>query len=101
MKATLFINAKKGYLNRDHETSSMSNVSMKYLKDESYATPDKLNELMRKTMQSLTDQLPLIVNKLVVYIDTAKTREAIYGAIKVRLERTYYNRILIITLILG
>jgi hypothetical protein len=81
-QATLFINAKKGYLNRDHETSSMSNVSMKYLKDESYATPDKLNELMRKTMQSLTDQLPLIVNKLVVYIDTAKTREAIYGAIK-------------------
>lgn len=62
----------------------MSNVSMKYLKDESYATPDKLNELMRKTMQSLTDQLPLIVNKLVVYTDNVKTREAIYNAVKVR-----------------
>lgn len=80
----MFINAKKGYLNRDHETSSMSNVSMKYLKDESYATPEKLNELMSKTMQSLTEQLPMVVNKLVIYIDNVKTREAIYGAVKVR-----------------
>jgi hypothetical protein len=50
---------------------------------------------MNKTMQSLTDQLPLVVNKLVVYIDTVKTREAIYGAIKVHLSatpRTNINR---------
>ncbi|XP_009369729.1 conserved oligomeric Golgi complex subunit 3 [Pyrus x bretschneideri] len=71
------VTAVKGSQNQKVES-----VMSKPIKDQAFATPDKVAELVQKVAAAIQQELPMVMTKMKLYLQNPSTRTILFKAIK-------------------
>nr|CAN61484.1 hypothetical protein VITISV_043019 [Vitis vinifera] len=76
------VTAVKVALSSGSQNQKLDSVMAKPLKDQAFATPDKVAELVQKVSASLQQELPKVMEKMKLYLQNPSTRTILFKPIK-------------------
>lgn len=79
------VTAVKVALSSGNQSQKLEPVFEKPLKDQAFATPDKVAELVRKVNTAIQQQLPMVMEKMKLYLQNPTTRMILFNPIKVNI----------------
>ncbi|XP_057537707.1 conserved oligomeric Golgi complex subunit 3 [Amaranthus tricolor] len=63
-------------------SQKLENVMVKPLKEQAFATPEKVSELVQKVSSTMQNELPNVINKMKLYLLNPSTRTILFKPIK-------------------
>ncbi|KAL5149294.1 Conserved oligomeric Golgi complex subunit 3 [Glycine soja] len=76
------VTAVKVALSSGGQNQKLESVMAKPLKDQAFATPDKVAELVQKVRTAIQEQLPVVIEKMKLYLQNSSTRTILFKPIK-------------------
>ncbi|XP_057961847.1 conserved oligomeric Golgi complex subunit 3 isoform X1 [Malania oleifera] len=76
------VTAVKVALSSGGQNQKLDSVMSKPLKDQAFATPDKVAELVQKVNASIQKELPMVIAKMKLYLQNPPTRTILFKPIK-------------------
>ncbi|KAL5698585.1 Golgi transport complex subunit 3 [Ranunculus cassubicifolius] len=76
------VTAVKVALSSGYQEQKQDSVLAKPLKNQAFATPDKVSELVQKVGKSMEQELPKVMGKLKLYLQNSSTRTILFKPIK-------------------
>ncbi|MED6126914.1 Golgi transport complex subunit 3 [Stylosanthes scabra] len=76
------VTAVKVALSSGGQNPKLDSVMTKPLKDQAFATPDKVAELAQKVRTAIQEQLPGVIEKMKLYLQNPSTRTILFKPIK-------------------
>lgn len=76
------VTAVKVALSSGNQNQKVDSIMAKPLKDQAFATPDKVAELVQKVNAAIQQELPLVVAKMKLYLQNPSTRTILFKPIK-------------------
>ncbi|TQD77096.1 hypothetical protein C1H46_037372 [Malus baccata] len=64
------------------QNQKVESVMSKPIKDQAFATPDKVAELVQKVAAAIQQELPMVMTKMKLYLQNPSTRTILFKAIK-------------------
>lgn len=68
-----------------HQNQKLESILEKPLRDQAFATPEKVVELVQKVNAAIQQQLPLVMEKMKLYLQNPTTRMILFNPIKVNI----------------
>ncbi|KAF5456269.1 hypothetical protein F2P56_025769 [Juglans regia] len=76
------VTAVKFALSSGNQNQKLGSVMAKPLKDQAFATPDKVAELIQKVSAAIRQELPTVMAKMKLYLQNPSTRTILFKPIK-------------------
>ncbi|XP_019443675.1 PREDICTED: conserved oligomeric Golgi complex subunit 3 [Lupinus angustifolius] len=76
------VTAVKVALYSGGQNQKLDSAMAKPLKDQAFATPDKVAELVQKVRTAIQEQLPVVISKMKLYLQNSSTRTILFKPIK-------------------
>ncbi|KOM33315.1 hypothetical protein LR48_Vigan01g287100 [Vigna angularis] len=76
------VTAVKVALSSGGQNQKLESGMAKPLKDQAFATPDKVVELVQKVRAAIQEQLPVVIAKMKLYLQNSSTRTILFKPIK-------------------
>ncbi|KAF2285121.1 hypothetical protein GH714_037969 [Hevea brasiliensis] len=76
------VTAVKVALSSGNQNQKVDSIMAKPLKDQAFATPDKVAELVQKVNAAIQQELPVVMAKMKLYLQNASTRTILFKPIK-------------------
>ncbi|KAI5415358.1 conserved oligomeric Golgi complex subunit 3 [Lathyrus oleraceus] len=76
------VTAVKVALSTGGQNQKLESAMAKPLKDQAFATPDKVAELGQKVQTAIQEQLPVVIAKMRLYLQNSSTRTILFKPIK-------------------
>ncbi|KAF1887450.1 hypothetical protein Lal_00040504 [Lupinus albus] len=76
------VTAVKVALSSGGQNQKLDSAMAKPLKDQAFATPDKVAELVQKVRTAIQEQLPVVISKMKLYLQNSSTRTILFKPIK-------------------
>ncbi|KAG4378467.1 hypothetical protein GLYMA_17G045100v4 [Glycine max] len=76
------VTAVKVALSSGGQNQKLESVMAKPLKDQAFATPDKVAELVQKVRNAIQEQLPGVIDRMKLYLQNSSTRTILFKPIK-------------------
>uniref|UniRef100_A0A2C9UA37 Conserved oligomeric Golgi complex subunit 3 n=1 Tax=Manihot esculenta TaxID=3983 RepID=A0A2C9UA37_MANES len=76
------VTAVKVALSSGSQNQKLDSIMAKPLKDQAFATPDKVAELVQKVHAAIQQELPMVVAKMKLYLQNSSTRTILFKPIK-------------------
>ncbi|CAK7352282.1 unnamed protein product [Dovyalis caffra] len=76
------VTAVKVALSSGSQNQKVDSVMAKPLKDQAFATPDKVAELVQKVNAAIQQELPMVMTKMKLYLQNPSTRTILFKPIK-------------------
>lgn len=76
------VTAVKVALSSGNQNQKLESVMAKPLKDQAFATPDKVAELVQKVSAAIQQELPTVMAKMKLYLQNPSTRTILFKPIK-------------------
>ncbi|GAU16792.1 hypothetical protein TSUD_200350 [Trifolium subterraneum] len=76
------VTAVKVALSSGGHNQKLESAMAKPLKDQAFATPDKVAELVQKVQTAIQEQLPVVIAKMKLYLQNSSTRTILFKPIK-------------------
>ncbi|KAG2699277.1 hypothetical protein I3843_07G184700 [Carya illinoinensis] len=76
------VTAVKFALSSGNQNQKLESVMAKPLKDQAFATPDKVAELVQKVSTAIQQELPTVMAKMKLYLQNPSTRTILFKPIK-------------------
>lgn len=76
------VTAVKVALSSGNQNQKVDSLVAKPLKDQAFATPDKVAELVQKVTAAIQQELPLVMAKMKLYLQNPSTRTILFKPIK-------------------
>ncbi|XP_022971381.1 conserved oligomeric Golgi complex subunit 3 [Cucurbita maxima] len=68
-----------------HQNQKLESILEKPLRDQAFATPEKVVELVQKVNAAIQQQLPMVMEKMKLYLQNPTTRMILFNPIKVNI----------------
>ncbi|KAL0533460.1 hypothetical protein IC582_030300 [Cucumis melo] len=79
------VSAVKVALSSGNQNQKLEPAMEKPLRDQAFATPDKVAELVQKVNTAIQQQLPMVMEKMKLYLQNSTTRMILFNPIKVNI----------------
>lgn len=76
------VTAVKVALSSGSQNQKVDNLLAKPLRDQAFATPDKVTELVQKVRSAIQEELPGVMTKMKLYLQNPSTRSILFKPIK-------------------
>ncbi|TYK14990.1 conserved oligomeric Golgi complex subunit 3 [Cucumis melo var. makuwa] len=76
------VSAVKVALSSGNQNQKLEPAMEKPLRDQAFATPDKVAELVQKVNTAIQQQLPMVMEKMKLYLQNSTTRMILFNPIK-------------------
>ncbi|PON66074.1 Conserved oligomeric Golgi complex, subunit [Parasponia andersonii] len=76
------VTAVKVALSSGNQNQKLDSAMAKPLKDQAFATPDKVAELVEKVSAAIQQELPMVMEKMKLYLQNPSTRTILFKPIK-------------------
>ncbi|KAJ3686770.1 hypothetical protein LUZ61_015934 [Rhynchospora tenuis] len=76
------VTAVKSALSSTNQSQKLDSVLAKPLKSQAFASPDKVAEVVQKVRDAIEQELPIVMNKMKLYLQNPSTRLILFKPIK-------------------